>query len=77
MKYLSKVTKFFFSTNFGPVKQGLVPLIEKVKQKPEPDMSFLKHKFDVQTQTKFNQQLAKDLGFDTVRSIRISNLLTL
>jgi len=32
---------------------------------PIPDTSFLQHKFNVDSQIKFNHQLAKELGFDT------------
>jgi hypothetical protein len=58
------------------VKAKLVPLIEKIKVNPLPDVSFLEHKFEVDKQIQLNHQIAKDIGFDMVRERYNCNLPT-
>ncbi len=51
------------------VFQELVPLIERIKAKPVPDVSWLlgaPHQYDIDKQKIFSFALAKELGFDMV-----------
>lgn len=49
---------------FNKIKEEVLPLIQKVKEAPQIDESFLQQKFDVETQKKFMDELLKYLHFD-------------
>lgn len=50
---------------FGELRQGLVPLLQRVKQGRAPDASILAGSWNPKTQAAFCEEIAKDLGFDT------------
>ena len=52
---------------FTPLKERLSALLKKIGSKPEPDCSFLKDKFDAESQAKFNHELMKYIKYDTKR----------
>jgi carboxypeptidase Taq len=55
------------SAVFSVLGERLAALLKKIAAAPQPDVSFLERKFDVEAQAAFNRELMKRLGFDTRR----------
>ncbi|MBO4562156.1 MAG: carboxypeptidase M32 [Clostridia bacterium] len=49
---------------FGSVREGIVPLLRRVLEKPEPDTSFLHGHFPVEQQRKFSDSIMELMGID-------------
>lgn len=49
---------------FDELKEGLRPLLEKIASRPEPDLSILQGKYDVQAQKKVQDFLLDYIGFN-------------
>jgi carboxypeptidase Taq len=52
---------------FGILRERLSALLKKIQLCPQPDVSFIKQTFPVETQLAFNQKLMDYLGFDRQR----------
>ena len=52
---------------FGTLKQKLISLLKKIREKQQPDCSFLDQNFDISAQGLFCRELMKRLGFDQDR----------
>ncbi|WP_128895352.1 carboxypeptidase M32 [Longirhabdus pacifica] len=51
-------------TVFNEVKEGIIPLLEKVKASKQPDTAFLKQDMDIDKQRQFGEFIAKEMGYD-------------
>ncbi len=49
---------------FSEVREGLVPLLRKIKETPEPDLSALEGTYDIDKQKKVQHLLLTYIGFD-------------
>lgn len=54
-------------TIFTELKEGLKPLIEKITSRPQPDLSTLKGRYDIQAQKKVQDLLLDYIGFNFER----------
>ncbi|SIQ75019.1 carboxypeptidase Taq [Alkalispirochaeta americana] len=49
---------------FGTLKEGLIPLVQKIASRPLADHSFLRHSFPVEGQKQLSQEVMLALGYD-------------
>jgi carboxypeptidase Taq len=46
------------------LRDGLVPLVAEIAERPKPDISFMQRDFPAAAQIAFTEQVIRDLGFD-------------
>lgn len=54
---------------FGKLKETLIPLIKKIKDKPQADASFLFKHYDIEKQKSFVKFISEYIGFDFDRGV--------
>lgn len=52
---------------FAELREGLVPLVRAVTERPEPRTDFVSRAYDVATQLRFGESVARDFGYDFSR----------
>ncbi|PYE50025.1 carboxypeptidase M32 [Deinococcus yavapaiensis] len=52
---------------FAELREGLVPLVRAVTERPEPRTDFVGRAYDVATQLRFGESVARDYGYDFSR----------
>ena len=63
-EYEPEMTTAVLRPVFADLRQGLVPIVSTLAEARAPDDSFLRQRFDDQTQWAFTLRLLRDLGFD-------------
>ncbi len=58
------MTAAVVESTFGPLREELVPLIDAIRGKPEPDDGPAKVEVPIETQKSFNREILKLIGFD-------------
>jgi len=53
------------STLFTPMRDGLIKIIDKIRDTPEPNTDFLRRRIPIETQREISEAIAAEIGYDT------------
>ena len=59
------VTAKTISSLFTPMRDGLIKIIDKIRDSPEPDTDFLRRRIPIETQREISEAIAAEIGYDT------------
>ena len=59
------VTAETISSLFTPMRDGLIKIIDKIRDSPEPDTDFLRRRIPIESQREISEAIAAEIGYDT------------